>query len=141
MCISVSANSNQKFLQINFWWGGPDEYAFIKILTANRVPLFVMLGKISSRHLNCVQYNFTSLTVHPPSWVAHKNNNNLLHIFTTCNSDLMFLMLGNKTIMILISKAFLRIKFDHLTPFSDEKHQLHCSGITNEVLVCLSVIS
>ena len=50
MCISVSANSNQKFLQINFWWGGPDEYAFIKILTANRVPLFVMLGKISSRH-------------------------------------------------------------------------------------------
>lgn len=59
MCISVSANSNQKFLQINFWWGGPDEYAFIKILTANRVPLFVMLGKISSTHLNCVQYNFT----------------------------------------------------------------------------------
>ena len=50
-------------------------------------------------------------------------------------------MICCEKVMMLISKAFLIIKFNHLTPFSDEKHQLHCSGISKQVLVCLPFIS
>ena len=49
-----------------------------------------MYGKISSRHLNC---NNTTLhvfaqhvlMVHPPLWVVHKNNNNLLQVLIQIN--------------------------------------------------------